>query len=262
MNEDHDTASSCTLAAAAAESSLSRLDLARRLVAQLERGDEDGAIATIHRLGAPFERALFEELGKLTRELHEALKSTRDDSRLAELTRDEIPDAKQRLNYVITMTEQATHRTLNAVDQGLPVAEALHEKTRALLEDWQRFRRREMTLEGFRQFANELDEFFAAAETQTERLRALMSDIMMAQDFQDLTGQIIGRVIRTVQKVEDSLVELLRLSSSRMETFKPAVVAETTTRGQGPAVPQTKDTLAQVVTSQDEVDDLLSSLGF
>jgi chemotaxis protein CheZ len=68
-------------------------------------------------LRLPYERELFDELGKLTRELHEALNSFRGDSRLIELTRDEIPDAKERLNYVVSMTEQATHRTLNALDE-------------------------------------------------------------------------------------------------------------------------------------------------
>ncbi len=246
-----------------------QLELARLLVEQLEQGDDEGVDITIHRLSAPFERELFAELGKLTRDLHEALKGFREDSRLLEITRDEIPDAKERLNYVITMTEQATHRTLNAVDAGLPIAEQIHAMAADLAANWVRFRRREMSVDQFRQLANELDAFFAMTDTETERLRSLMSEIMMAQDFQDLTGQIISRVIRLVQDVEENLVGLVRLSSARMESMKSAATrpsaedeAAAAIESRGPAVPNTKDIQANVVSGQDDVDDLLSSLGF
>ncbi|MBN2887367.1 MAG: protein phosphatase CheZ [Chromatiaceae bacterium] len=246
------------------------LALARELVGHLENGDEENARLVIQQLRFPYERELFEELGKLTRELHEALKSFRGDSRLVEITQDEIPDAKERLNYVVTMTEQATHRTLNAVDEGLPIAESLHRRAAALTENWARFRRRELSLDEFRDFAHDLDAFFDATGQETERLRSLMSEIMMAQDFQDLTGQIIGRVLRLVHDLEESLVGLIRLSSGRMapseppgEVATPAVSRDEHERGPtGPAVPNTHDALADVVSGQDDVDALLSSLGF
>lgn len=249
------------------------LALARELVGHLESGDEENARLVIQQLRYPYERELFEELGKLTRELHEALKSFRGDSRLAEITQDEIPDAKERLNYVVTMTEQATHRTLNAVDEGLPLAESLHDRAAALTGEWSRFRRRELSLDEFREFARKLDEFFSATGQDTERLRSLMSEIMMAQDFQDLTGQIIGRVLKLVHDLEESLVGLIRLSSGRMEpgripapeAVSPAEPKESTHELEGPtgpAVPNTQDALADVVSGQDDVDALLSSLGF
>ncbi len=214
----------------------------------------------------PYERDLFEELGKLTRDLHEALNSFRGDSRLIELTRDEIPDAKERLNYVVTMTEQATHRTLNAVDEAMPIAESLHDRSASLTEIWQRFRQRELSLDEFREFARALDNFFLASNEETEHLRSLMSEIMMAQDFQDLTGQIIRRVIRLVHEVEENLVGLVRLSSARMEVSKEAKPiasdTEAVATSHGPIVPNTHDVVADVVSGQDDVDALLSSLGF
>jgi chemotaxis protein CheZ len=244
-----------------------QLDLARRLVEQLEAGDRMGADEIIRQLRLPYERELFEELGKLTRDLHEALNSFRGDSRLLELTRDEIPDAKERLNYVVSMTEQATHRTLNALDESMPIAESLHGRSATLREQWSRFRHRELSVDEFRELARELDDFLTTGQQETERLKSLMSEILMAQDYQDLTGQIIRRVIRLVQEVEENLVGLIRLSSARMDLPKVGKpVADESevpdTQGHGPIVPNTQDVVADVVSSQDDVDALLSSLGF
>lgn len=247
-----------------------QLDLARQLVALLEAGDSDGATGVIRQLRAPYERELFDELGKLTRELHETLNSFRSDSRLVELTRDEIPDAKERLNYVVSMTEQAADRTLNALDESMPIAESLHNRSVELQGSWVRFRNRELSVDEFREFAKSLDAFFVASNQETDRLRVLMSEILMAQDFQDLTGQIIRRVIRLVHEVEENLVGLIRLSSARMDlersTRPPAAAPQedeaTSSRGHGPVVPNTQDAVADVVSGQDDVDALLSSLGF
>lgn len=245
-----------------------QLQLARQLVEALEAGNDNDAGNVIRQLRIPYERELFEELGKLTRDLHETLNSFRGDSRLTELTRDEIPDAKERLNYVVTMTEQATHRTLNALDEAMPIAELLQTRSQQLTGNWQRFRHRELTVSEFRNMALALDDFFVASFEETERLRTLMSEVMMAQDFQDLTGQIIRRVIRLVQEVEESLVGLIRLSSARMDpnkaagATKRALPQEETATSHGPIVPNTQDTAGDIVSGQDDVDALLSSLGF
>ncbi|EXJ16888.1 protein phosphatase CheZ [Imhoffiella purpurea] len=245
-----------------------QLDLARQLVAHLEAGEGDQATAVIRQLRIPYERELFDELGKLTRDLHEALNSFRGDSRLVELTRDEIPDAKERLNYVVSMTEQATHRTLNAIDEAMPMAETLHARSIELTGRWSRFRNRELSVDEFRDLARDIDEHFALAGTETDRLRSLISEIMMAQDFQDLTGQIIRRVIRLVHEVEENLVGLIRLSSARMEPVRQLPMAAegekeaAETKGHGPIVPNTQDAADDVVSGQDDVDALLSSLGF
>lgn len=245
-----------------------QLDLARQLVRHLEAGELTEATHAIRQLRIPHERELFEELGKLTRDLHEALNSFRGDSRLVELTRDEIPDAKERLNYVVTMTEQATHKTLNAIDEAMPLAESLHDRSAQLTERWVRFRNRDLSADEFRELARELDAYFAHSGEETERLRSLMSDVMMAQGFQDLTGQIIRRVIRLVHELEENLVGLIRLSSARMEPGKQgkdAAVVDARapdSTGQGPVVPKTRDENADVVSGQDDVDALLSSLGF
>jgi chemotaxis protein CheZ len=89
-------------------------------------------------------------------------------------------------------------------------------------------------------------------------MKTNLNDVLMAQDFQDLTGQIISRVITLVEEVEGNLVELIRLTGDRF--IKPQDAPETDTAAEGPHVPGVGRT--DVVADQDEVDDLLSSLGF
>ncbi|WP_019626157.1 protein phosphatase CheZ [Thioalkalivibrio sp. ALJT] len=247
-----------------------QLDLARQLVQKLEAGDQVAARALVQDLARPYDRELFEELGKLTRDLHEALQSFRGDARLVELTQAEIPDARERLHYVVTMTEQAAHTTMNAIETSLPIVESFSQHAADLTANWTRFRHRELSVEEFRDFARELDAFFARTGKDAEELRRLLSEVLMAQSYQDITGQVIRRVIQLVTDLEENLVALIRLSSGRMDQVEAAEESlergkeaqEADRKGHGPSVPKTQDSGADVVKGQDEVDDLLSSLGF
>lgn len=247
------------------------LDTARQLVAELEAGNEEAANELLEQLSRQREQGLFQELGKLTRELHNALSSFQLDSRIASLTESDIPDAKERLNYVITMTEQAAHKTLTAVETSLPVAEELQRDARELHDKWQRFRRRDMIAEEFRELVPELDRFLANTVDHASLLNSQLSDVLMAQDFQDLTGQIIRRVISLVQEVEENLVDLIRISGQQIKGGKvvdrpaqpvKAVEGESSSKGFGPQVPGVKEGDGEVMSGQDDVDELLSSLGF
>jgi chemotaxis protein CheZ len=248
-----------------AEMKARQLDKARQLVTHIEAGDEESAARLIEELGRMHESVLFQELGKLTRDLHEALNSFRLDSRLSEITATEIPDAKERLNYVVTMTEQAAHRTLTAVEESLPMSEALASRAGELSGVWQRFRSRDLSAEEFRQLSGELDVFLEQVNGDAECIRRNLSDVLMAQDFQDLTGQVIRRVINLVQDVEQNLVGLIRISGDRLTVpdakKQQEKSQEEQNKGMGPAVPGTAGA-SDVVSGQDDVDDLLSSLGF
>ncbi|MFN2308655.1 MAG: protein phosphatase CheZ [Gammaproteobacteria bacterium] len=241
------------------------LTQARQLVAELESGNATAASELLDDLARRRDSGLFQELGKLTRELHDTLNSFQMDARIAELTEHDIPDAKERLNYVITMTEQSAHRTLTAVEESLPIAEELQSRANALQDQWQRFRRKDMDVAEFRALVPEIDSFLELTNGHAAKLNARLSDVLMAQDFQDLTGQIIRRVITLVKDVEDSLVSLIRISGQRMApadkaAATPGALRDDLARGVGPQVPGVDQ--ADVVHGQDEVDDLLSSLGF
>ncbi len=231
---------------------------ARQLVVDIEQGNAEEVKNKLDELTRLREAELFQELGKLTRQLHESLNNFQVDSKIALITEQEIPDAKERLLHVISMTEDAAHKTMNAVDESMPLSASLLSSATEIHEEWKRFRSRELSVEEFRKMSHKLDDFFVSIESSTRQMHDNLNEIMMAQGFQDLTGQIIRRVISLVQDVEDSLVELIRLSGKRIiDTGK---VQREETQGFGPEVPGVDH--GDTVEGQDEVDELLSSLGF
>ncbi len=233
-----------------------RLSLARSLVESLEKGDVSESDRLIGTLVEQHESKLFQEIGKLTRQLHDAMHSFRDDSRISEIAESRIPDARERLNFVIEKTEQSAHKTLNAVEEALPIATELAANGKKMHEDWSRFTRREMDVSEFKEMSKQIEAFLAVVDEDAQLLNTRLSDIMMAQDFQDLTGQIIRQVITLVQDVEESLVGVIKRTSRAQELVekKHDISAE------GPQI-HAEDN-PDVMSGQDEVDDLLSSLGF
>ncbi len=244
------------------------LDQARALVQELETGNIPAAEGLIERLSRIRDQSLFQELGKMTRQLHDSLNSFALDARIQSLAESDIPDAKARLNHVIEMTEASANRTLNAVEDTLPIAEQLQGVANTLHEKWGRFRNKDMNVEEFRSMSREIDEFLSVTRDNAGQIHNNLSDVMMAQDFQDLTGQILRRVITLVQDVEENLVELIRLTGGRETAAEPGPStvqesgkSENILQGVGPQVPGVGDDNGSV-SGQDEVDDLLSSLGF
>lgn len=237
---------------------LAKLQNARDLVAHLEAGDEDKADELLDLMARSKEASLFMDVGRLTRELHEALKNLQVDGKLVGLAEQEIPDAKQRLTFVIQKTEEAANRTLSAVETLLPISEKLGDAARSFASDWSRFTRREMDMKEFKALSARLALFLEQIKADSATLHSSLSEVLMAQDFQDLTGQVIRRVITMVTEVENNLVRLIRCAgpgAGKTDESGSALQAE------GPEVKGTAGT-GQRVNGQDEVDDLLSSLGF
>ncbi len=236
-----------------------KLELARTLVARLEAGREEDALDVIAQLAGFRDSLLFQEVGRLTRELHDAIKGFMMDARLAEIAESDMPDAAERLRHVISLTEDAANTTLNAVEQAMPLAETLRADSRRLADSWQRFKARQMNVEDFRAMSRELEVFLNATQENSEALHAKLSEVLMAQGYQDLTGQIIRKVIELVSDLEGKLVELVRLSGTQ-GVKQPEKGKERDIEAAGPVVPGVDK--ADAVSGQDEVDDLLSSLGF
>lgn len=236
------------------------IDTVRTLLQHLENGNHGDAEQLIDELFSLRETQMFQQLGKLTRDIHESIANFSIDNRLTQLADEEIPDAKQRLNYVIEMTDQSAHRTLNAVETCIPVSEQIESQARELLDSWERFRNRELTLDEFKILAGRISDFFSTAAQGAASVRGELSDVMMAQDFQDLTGQIIRRVIALVQEVEEKLVDLVRVAGGQNKGGEAETSDASLRSGEGPTPPalMTDDRVA----NQDDVDDLLSSLGF
>lgn len=233
------------------------LGKARELVAALEAGNTDAATARLDELTRMRETDLFRELGRLTRTLHDALNAFSLDDRLVKLAEYDIPDARERLRYVVSKTEQAAHRTLRAVEESVPLATALEQRAREHMADWERFLRREMDVKEFRALTHTLSEFLSGVMADSKRLHENLAEVLMAQDFQDLTGQVIDRVIHLVEEMENGLVQLIRVTGSRMQGTTPEGSA---TAAEGPQIRTEGRT--DVVSNQDDVDKLLASLGF
>lgn len=246
--------------AESADRTSARLQLARALVSYLEAGNENDAGDVIAELSGFGDNQLFQEVGRLTRELHDSINSFVADAKLADIAQHEMPDAAERLRYVITTTEQAANTTLGAVEESLPLADSLRNDARHLAGQWERFNSRQLSVDDFRELSGELSSFLTVTQTNSEALHDKLSEVLMAQGYQDLTGQVIRKVITLVNDVEGKLVELVRLSGSRVKSLEGNVEERPDLKPQGPLVPGVDK--GDVVSGQDDVDDLLSSLGF
>ena len=235
-----------------------RLTLAKELVTMLELGNELEADKILNKIAEEKEEQLFQKVGKLTRQLHDTMADFSLDSKIASMTENDIPDAKERLQYVITMTEQAANETLNTVEGLLPVSKSLNDQAEILSTKWERFLDKEMPFDEFRSMSVEITQHFHESKGGLAKVQTGLNDILVAQGFQDITGQIIKRVIDLVQNLEVSMVELIRLSGDHQIETKQNHEPELP----GPVVPGIDDKKGDVVANQDEVDDLLSSLGF
>ncbi|MDR9828168.1 protein phosphatase CheZ [Vibrio sp. FNV 38] len=235
------------------------LQQAKELVAFLENEQQQDANSLLLDIYRNSENAILNEIGLLTRELHDSLKQFSMDERMSQIAKDEIPDAKDRLQYVIQKTEQAANTTMDAVERCLPIADSLNGHLTQVRPQWNQLMHGRIQLNEFKSLCHNIDQLLTRVEGDSTEVRGQLTEILMAQDFQDLTGQIIRRVITLVNEVEGRLVEILTVfSTTNLDTSnngkKPSIVAE------GPIINPEQRTDA--VSSQDEVDDLLSSLGF
>jgi chemotaxis protein CheZ len=228
------------------------------LAGALAAGDEPRFLAELDSLVQCRESSLFGELQKLTNDLQGALQRFRIDSRLVDLAEKEVPDARHRLDHVLKLTDEAAHRTMDLVEQSVPLAERTSTQATDLIALWTRFRTREIDVSGFRDMISRMDKFLNSASNDMDRVRGNLNEVILAQGYQDLSGQIIRGVMKLVGELEVALVELVRLSRSGRESVR-GVSADETRRGYGPMVPGIAH--GPAVSGQGDVDELLSGLG-
>ena len=198
--------------------------------------------------------SVMSRIGHLTRTLHNALRELGYD-RLLEKTAASIPDARDRLDYVVKMTEQAAVRALNAIEAAQPIQDRLGDEAERLSGQWQKLFDKQLSVEEFKTLVAGTRDYLAEVPKQTRATNAQLLEIMMAQDFQDLTGQVIKKITALAQNLEQQLVHLL-------VDLVPADVRSEIDVGllNGPVV--NSASRSDVVTDQNQVDDLLASLGF
>jgi chemotaxis protein CheZ len=193
-------------------------------------------------------------VGHMTRTLHDSLRGLGLD-KLVEKAASDIPDARDRLDYVARLSEQAARRVLDATDAAGPLQDAIDNRASELALGWQELLDGKASEAEWRALAAKTVANLEQTRSAANATKAHLMDIMMAQDFQDLTGQVIGKVTSIAQSLEQQLVEVL-------VDFAPAEIRRERDNGllNGPQIKPQGNT--EVVANQGQVDDLLDSLGF
>ncbi|HEY2591580.1 MAG TPA: protein phosphatase CheZ [Steroidobacteraceae bacterium] len=226
------------------------------LAAALARDDETGFLAVLDDIMSARKPVLIGELRDLTCNLQVALERFRLDARIADFAEKEMPDARLRLAHVLKLTDEAAHRTLDLIERSGPPAERTANSVQALGAPWKLFRERRIELKEFHELLKRMDAFLPTALTDAELIRRNLNEMLLAQAYQDLTGQIIRGVIELVREIEAALAELARLSGGEPGTSDPA---PRSSHGEGPTVPGV--TQGEIAAGQQDVDALLSGLG-
>lgn len=241
------------------------------LVEKLQENNFDEASRLIQSIVSSRDHHLFNSVGRLTRGLHNAIVNFNMDGDLSSdppsIERSEIRDATDRLKYVIELTQSAADKTMDMVEEAAPIAMNLGQEASALKQEWIRLQSGEMSAEEFRTLYTRMDDFLSQMESGTRQLGENLQKIILEQGFQDLTGQVLKRVMGLISEVEQDLVSLVRIAGQVEEITGLNVEADSdgkahlvkNGKGEGPQIDKEKE---DVVSSQDEVDDLLSSLGF
>jgi chemotaxis protein CheZ len=193
-------------------------------------------------------KPIFDRLGGIVRLMHDSLRELGYDRALSDAAT-QITDAQDRLEYIATLTEQAANKVLNAIDEGMPAQDTLAKSAKDMDSRWTQLFEGDMSLEDFKKLATDSKQFTNTVIESTETEKARLLAIMMAQDFQDITGQLIKKIVAITQKVENELAQILRDNAppELVNKEKPQELM------QGPT---------QTALVQDDVDSLLEGLGF
>jgi chemotaxis protein CheZ len=205
--------------------------------------------------GFSAQESVFQRLGQMARQLHNTLHDLGYDTLLQE-TVSTLPDARDRLAYVANLTEQAACRVLNATDVAQPVMTELEDQAKALGVRWDKAFANQLATGEFKQLAQETRAYLKTGlAAKAGIVNSQLMEIMMAQDFQDLTGQVIKKIVAVAQELENGLMSaLLEVvpQNKRSEELDNLM--------NGPVI--NAEGRADVVANQQQVDDLLDSLGF
>jgi len=202
--------------------------------------------------GGEHAEGMFERLGGIVRLLHDSLRELGYDKALTEAST-QIVDAQDRLEYVASLTEQAANKVLNTLDDGMPAQEVLSKQAKEMEDRWADLFAGKLSIEDFKALAGDSRAFATKVAQATEAEKARLLEIMMAQDFQDITGQLIKKVVAITKKVETELAQLLK--DNAPAEVREKIAQKEVSLMSGPSVPSE-------ALNQDSVDDLLADLGF
>lgn len=214
-------------------------------------GDVAPAVQSAGADAEPYD--IFHRVGLLTRNLHDALRELGYDKGI-DAAVGKLPDARARLTYIANLTGQAAEKALSKAEMGAGIQQQIESDASALARKWEDVFAGKMGVDEFKQHAEATRVFLNGLPERTSQASSLFTDIMLAQDFHDLTGQVINKIVGIAQNVEDQLVHLL------LDATPPEARAQVESEWlNGPVIDVKRD---DVVNNQGQVDDLLASLGF
>ena len=220
-----------------------QIDLAKAqaLVSAIEADNQEQARKILDELNDYRESELYQEVSELTHHLHKTLDELGDQTLLMQ-TKHDIPDAAERLEYVMQATENASKETLDKAELALQNLDVIQNQLQAIL-----------TSEARAELAEPI-----------EKIHHSLTEIMLAQSYQDLTGQVLNRVILIISSLEQSLVQLIEHSSYDYHAIPEREVSdeqrqEQDMKGSGPVV--TQNAKKEAIQTQEDIDDLLDDLG-
>lgn len=200
---------------------------------------------------------VLQRIGVITRRLHDALRELGYDKAL-ETAADSLPDARARLAYIAKLTGESANKVLNTVDLAQATQEEMSQGADALKARWRGKTAQSLANPEGEELISETREYLGSLSMSTQLTSSHLTEIMMAQDFHDLTGQVIRKVVDLAQTLEEQLLALLLESTPPEKRARVAALDGSSLNG--PVVqPEGR---SDVVTNQSQVDDMLESLGF
>jgi chemotaxis protein CheZ len=212
------------------------------------------------------DKPMYERLGGIVRMLHDSLRELGYDRSLSNVAT-QISDAQGRLEHIASLTEQAANKVLNTVDTSMPEQEKLGKEAKSMDNRWAMLFDGKLSVDEFKTLAGDTKKFTAGVVDATDAEKARLLDIMMAQDFQDITGQLIKKIVVITNTVETELAQLLR-DNAPPEVKAALAEAAAERAAAGEATEETQADLMHGPSSpstamaQDDVDSLLADLGF
>ena len=214
--------------------------------AALAADDEAAFSAAMRGFNSLQDSSVMTSVRKVRGDLQAALERFRAESRLAEMAERQVPDARQRLAHVLKLTADAAHHTIDLVDQSCPLVDAVAQEARRLQD--------------LPAVSADVGRFLERTQDHMKIVRARLTDVLLAQGYQDMSGQIIRNVMQLVDELELALGDLVRIDG--FESAGDAIgslPAPAAARAYGPVVPGVAH--GETVGGQEEIDAMLSGLG-
>jgi chemotaxis protein CheZ len=219
------------------------------LLGAIDSGDAPAFRCAFDSLCTEMDSGLLPELKRITAKAQSALARFSAEARLDALAGHEVPDARKRLTHVVKLTDEAAHRTLDLVELCGPLVDEASRGAAQLLDS-----------RNLPQWPSRAEEFLDRTRRDADKLRAYLSELLMAQGYQDITGQIIRSVISLVDELERVLGKLVQIAEGIEVTslVRSLPTPANWEKGLGPQVAGIAN--GDAVAGQDDIDALLSQM--